>query len=197
MIYQGANAELILQAGDTYTVEPNGLRTLTRTFACATSYANSTVNTIPAIGASASGYSGMSLFTLTRSDADGVTRLTCIYYGESGASRISKSLTVRSLDATLVVGNGTEKVSASYYSPTYTMEKAMAKDDDTIPTPTIGTITNGGGGVEFAKIVSNYFDNSNLNAALSFSVTPVSVSRTNYGAVDVLIKTFTVTSPYG
>ena len=197
MIYQGADSQLILQAGDTYTVEPNGLRTLTRTFACATSYANATVNTIPAIGASASGYSGMSLFTLTRSDADGVTRLTCIYHGESGASRVSKSQTVRSLDATLTVGNGTENVSASYYSPTYTVEKALEKDNDTISTPSVSTITDGAGVVEFVKIVSLYFDNYTLNDALSFSVTPVSVSRTNYGAVDVLIKTFTVTTPYG
>ena len=198
MIYQGANAELIQQAGDTYTVDPNGLRTLTRTFACATSYA--TVNTIPAIGASASGYSEMSLFTLTRSDANGVTLFTCTYHGlDSNIQKVSTSIIVRSFDYKTAQNNQLIKLTGGYYSPTYTVEKAVSAGGDSITAPTLSTIT-GGTATLFTKIVSNYYTDSDLEdirTLLAFEVTPISINRVNYGPVDLLTKVFTLTSPYG
>jgi hypothetical protein len=201
MIYQGAIEELIQQAGDTYTVDPNGLKTLVRTFSCASTYATAAASLLN-LEASASNYNGMTLFTKTRSDADGITRFTCTYHGVdplNNLQKVSTSILVRSFDYKGFHDNQLINLTGGYYSPTYTVEKTVAAGDDSITAPTISTIT-GGTLVRFTKIVSNYYTMSDLEAIralLAFEVTPISINRVNYGTVDLLTKVFTLTSPYG
>jgi hypothetical protein len=198
MIYQGASTELILQPGSTVSIDPNGLITIVKTYACASTFNPSNSNDPLTLSVGEQGDNGTTLFTKTETVSNGIKTITCTYHGASGSSRVSNSTQVKSFDYLGMIGNTLTRVSGSYYAPTYTIEKAVLVNQDTISTPTLNDIN--GGYVKFSKVFGgdyNINSASDLQSLLNFQVDPVSVSRTNYGSVDVLVKVFSITSIYG
>jgi hypothetical protein len=167
------------------------LITLARSYCCATTYADTAAATL-SVGSTPSGYSTLSLFTKTRKDVAGITTFDCQYYGASGGQYIKKSQQFRSYDLVLNDSAGT-KVSGKYLSPTWVIEKAVAQDADTIFTPT-GTQM---GSVAIFSYYANGIPGSGSSVSLDTYVDLVSTTQTNYGAVDVLSKTFQLVSDAG
>jgi hypothetical protein len=192
MIYKGASTELIIQPMDSYTVNPNGLIFLARSYCCATTYADTAASTL-SVGSAPSGYSTLSLFTKTRKDSNGITTFDCQYYGASGASQTTKSRSSLSYDYSEDL-NPPVHLFGRYYSPTWVIEKAVAADADTITAPTateMGTYT---------ASTHTYTDQygSSVNRYVVVNVLENTLqTRTNYGAVDVLSKTFILSTSYG
>jgi hypothetical protein len=191
MIYQGATTSLIIQPQDFYTVAPNGLISLARSYCCATTYADTAAASL-SVGSVPSGYSTLSLFTKTRKDAAGITTYDCQYFGASGGQKITKSQQFRSYD--LVLSDSAQtKVSGKYRSPTWVIEKAVAQDADTISTPTAANM----GSVTIFSYYANGIAGAGSSVTLDTYVDLVSTNRTNYGAVDVFTKTFQLVSEAG
>jgi hypothetical protein len=191
MIYKGDSTSLIIQPQDTYTVEPNGLISLSRSYCCATTYADTAASTL-SFGSTPSGYSTLSLFTKTRKDVSGITTFDCQYYGASGGQKISKSQQFRSYDLVLTDSAQT-KVSGKYLSPTWVIEKAVAQDADTITAPTETEM----GSVVIFSYYANGIPGAGDSVTLGTYVDLVSTNRTNYGAVDVFSATFQLVSSKG
>jgi len=199
MIYQGDTTHLIVQPGDSYSVDPNGLITLVRTYACATTYATTAASTL-SLGYSPDDHTSLNLFTKSRADANGVTIFTCTFHGATGASKKLITKVTRSFDV------NTPPASGNYYSPTWTIEKAVDAGGDTISAPTLSNM----GGVYIFKLTKSpyiFINGTNdglvlnttptTNLDLEFEVSLVSLTRTNFGSFDVLSKVFSLTSAYG
>jgi hypothetical protein len=191
MIYQGATTSLIIQPQDAYTVAPNGLITLARSYCCATTYADTAAASL-SVGSVPSGYSTLSLFTKTRKDSSGITTFDCQYYGASGGQKIGKSQQFRSYDLVLTDSAQT-KVSGKYLSPTWVIEKAVAQNADTISEPTESEM----GAVVIFSYYANGIPGAGDSVTLGTYVDLVSTNRTNYGAVDVFSKTYQLVSSKG
>jgi hypothetical protein len=167
------------------------LITLARSYCCATTYADTAAATL-SVGSTPSGYSTLSLFTKTRKDVAGITTFDCQYHGASGSQYIKKSKVFRTYDLQLD-DPAQSVISGKYISALWVIEKAVAKDTDTISTPS--------GADMGTSVVYSYNTNGLPNVGSDYTLNSyvdlLALSSVNYGAVDVLSKTFGVVTPKG
>jgi len=130
VIYKGANEQLIIKPGETYTEAPNGLITLNREYSCATSYAATAIQGALTAGSAPTGYPDLKLFTKTRRDESGIATFSCVYTGHTGGSLITFSQAIRGFSF-----NG--GISGRYISPTRTVQIARQAGTGGASTPSV------------------------------------------------------------
>ena len=122
-IYQGASSDLHILPGEQYVSALNGLITLTREYACATSYASTAATTLVP-GYAPEGYSNLKLFTVQKKTNGPITTFSCVFTGASQASLVTYTQAIRSFSYQLPVSG--LKISGRYLSQVKTTSIAQA-----------------------------------------------------------------------
>ena len=193
-IYKGPTTELILLPEDSLSILPSRLATLTRNYACATSYV-STARGVLVPGHVPSGYENMTLFSKpSESTTDGgITKFSCIYYGVIATSdyntpQITRGSEVRSFSVGI-----DPVITGKYIAPTYTQRFVRSSATAlTLSIPSLSTVKPSS--LTFFSVTGGTATESILG---TISVTVQNVSEVEYGSVNEVSCTFSIFGFYG